>query len=166
MQVEITIEGKEGLLAAFKTLESGISDLRQLGTWKAVASEFYKIEKEQFSTEGGAGASGKWAPLSTAYEVQKQKKYGSVSILQASGKMYRSLTSSGGPDSVYEESAQELVVGSSSPIPGYHQSGTRRMPQRKPVDVSDAQKQRLADVLTAKLKQLAANARLRDVRGF
>jgi len=165
MNISLTVSGKEEVLNAFKTVEDGCADLRKLGTWKAVATEFYKIEKEQFSSEGSAGASGKWEALSPAYAVQKQKKYGSQPILQASGAMYKSLTSSGGPTSVYQEEAQELTLGSSSPIPGYHQRGGR-VPQRKPVDPSDAQKERLAEVIRGKLRQLASNARLRDVRGF
>jgi phage gpG-like protein len=164
MKIEVTLEGTNELKAAFAMVEKGATDLRELGTWKAVGSEFYKIEKEQFDSEG-SGPSGKWKALSSGYAAIKAKKWGSVRILQASGRMYKSLTSKGG-DSVFEETAQELTIGTSVSYAGFHQSGTRKMPKRPPIDLGQPQLDRLSKVIVGKMKQLAANARLRDVRGF
>lgn len=166
MKVEIKIEGSDELRAAFKTVESGMLDLRQLGTWDAVASEFYKIEKEQFASEGAAGKSGKWKQLSPDYAKIKLKRWGSVPILQASGETYRSLTSRGAAGSVLEKSAQELTIGTSIKKAGYHQRGNARLPQRKMIDFTDEQLKQLAKPIAGKMRQLVANARLRNVRGF
>jgi len=165
MKLEIEIEGMADLLARFKGIEAGMVDFRQLGTWDAVVSEFRKIEIEQFDSEGSKGAGGKWKALSTKYAVRKQKKWGGVPILQASGRLYKSLTSQTG-DSVVEKTAQELTIGTSLKYAGYHQKGTRKMPQREPISFTEDQKRRLARPIQDKLRQLVANAKLRSLRGF
>jgi phage gpG-like protein len=166
MKVEIEVKGVNELVASFEKVRDGLLDLRQLGTWDAVATEFRRIEKEIFDSEGGAGKSGKWKPLATAYAVRKQKVWGSVPILQASGKLYRSLTQKGAPDSVFETSKMEMAIGSSVEYGGYHQRGTSRIPRRPPVDLTEEHIDRLKKPIKEKLKQLVANARLKDARGF
>ena len=167
MRVEITVEGANQLIARFAQVEKGL-DFRELGTWDAVASEFYKIEKEQFDSEGGAGKSGKWKALKPEYAKRKQKKWGNVPILHASGEMMRSLTSRNAPGAVLEKTADELTLGTINPKALYHHGNKRAkgVPQRKVVDPTDAQVDRLSKVIQGKMKQLIANAKLRDIRGF
>ena len=158
MKVSITLEGTNELIAAFSTVEKGL-DFRTLGTWDAVATEFRKIEKEQFAGEG-IGPSGKWKPLSAVYAKRKIKKYGNQPILQASGRLAKSLTGTTA-DSVLEKTAQELTIGTNVPYAGYHQRGSKARP---PVDLSEQQLDRIGTVITRKMKQLAANARLGELR--
>jgi phage gpG-like protein len=162
---EIEIEGMADLLARFKGVEEGMLDFRQLGAWRAVASEFRKIEKEQFDSEGSKGESGKWKQLSPKYAIRKLAKWGDVPILQASGKLYRSLTQENAEGAVYEETAQELTLGTSIPYAAYHQRGGR-VPQREPISLTREQKDRLMQPVQDKLRQLIANAKLRDLQGF
>lgn len=167
MSVKITIdvEGEQAVINAFQKVERGILDLRQLGTWKWVASEFYKVEKAQFGSEGSAGKSGKWKSLTSPYKEIKAKKWGDQPILQASGRLYKSLTANGA-DSVYEESNLELTLGSSLPYAGYHQKGTRKMAARPPISLNDEQITQITKPIQKKLEQLIDNAKLRDIRGF
>lgn len=157
----IEIEGMSEMLASFKNIEEGLLDFRQLGTWKAVQSEFYKIEKEIFENEGNAT---KWKALSPAYAKIKQKRYGTQPILQASGKMYKQFTSDAGNVTA---TAQELTFKFDPPA-GYHMSKAPRnkMPYRSSLDLTDDQERRLVKPVQDKLKQLIANAKLRDIRGF
>lgn len=164
LNFHIEVDGLPQTVAAFKRVERGVVDMRQLGTWKWVASEFYKILKEAFSSEGSSGKSGKWAPLKPAYAAVKSKKYGNMPILQASGKLYKSLTSAGADGAVFEETANELTIGSSIPYGGYHQRGTSRMPAREPISLTESQTQRLLDPIRKKLEQLIDNAKLRDLK--
>ena len=163
---EIEIVGLNDLLAKFKGVEEGMLDFRQLGAWKAVASEFRKVEAEQFASEGSRGESGAWKPLTPKYAAIKSRKWGNKPILQASGKGYQSLTQEGAEGSVYEESAQELTLGTTLKHMKPHQTGTSKMPARPPIDLTRDQKQRLMKPVQDKLKQLIANAKLRDLRGF
>jgi phage gpG-like protein len=167
MKFTIVVEGQEQLLASFAEVQEGVLDLRKLGAWKQVASTFRKIEKEIFDSEGSAGAGGKWRPLSTKYAIRKQRKYGQMPILQASGKFYRAMTGSTG-DSIFEESPQEMAIGTSLPYAKYHQSkeARKKLPRRPMLDFTREQQQRITDPLEQKLRQLIANAKLSERRGF
>lgn len=163
MAITVEIEGMDALLATFKDVERGMLDFRQLGAWKGVKSVFYKLEKQAFSSEGSSGASGKWAALKPNYEKVKIRRWGKQPILTASGALYRSMT--GGEGSVYEESAQELVIGSSIKYGQYHQTGTSKMKARPPLSFTGDQEKQLMEPIADKLKQLIQNARLRNLRG-
>jgi phage gpG-like protein len=167
MKVEITVEGADDLVARFATVEKGL-DFRELGTWDAVATEFRKIEYEQFASEGADGASGAWQALSTEYAARKLKQWGQVPIMQASGRLWRSLTQKGSKDAVEEQTATELTLGTTVEYAKYHQSKEprKKLPRRPLVDLTDAQTARLGGVIQGKMKQLIANAKLRDIRGF
>lgn len=156
--IQFTVEGIQELVRAFDKLARGVVDLRQLGTWKAVKSEFYKIQREIFEKEGPG-----WQALSPAYKVYKDKKWGAKPILQASGAMYKDFTAGGDP----QEEAQSLTFTFKKPA-GYHmsKSGRSKIPYRSSLDLNQAQQDRLTDEIKKKLKQLIDNAKLRDVRGF
>lgn len=163
MKFSIEVEGAKDLKHSFEYVEKGLTDFRQLGAWKGVAREFYKILKQQFSSEGGAGKSGKWAPLTPKYAAIKSKKYGDQGILVATGAMRRSLTEQGSANSVYEESATDLVIGTTDPKARYHQFGRKK---REILSFTDEQEKQLVQPIYQKLNQLIANAKLRDIRGF
>lgn len=165
--IELTykVEGTAELLASLSRVQEGLIDLRELGTWDWVATEFRKIEREIFDSEGSNSAAGKWAPLSPPYAERKLRQYGPVPILQASGRMYRAMTGSTG-DSVVEQRPQEMTIGTSLKYPIYHATGTQRMPKRSPVELNDDQKRRLGDPIRKKLLQLIDNAKLKASRGF
>ena len=160
----IEIEGMADLLAGFKTVEEGMIDFRQLGAWKGVQHEFYKIQKDIFGSEGSSGKTGKWKALSPNYAKVKQKKYGAMPILQATGKMYREFTSDTGN---VTQTAQEMTFRFSQPA-GYHMSkaARKKMPYRSSMEFTDDQEKQIMKPVQDKLKQLIANAKLRDLRGF
>ena len=155
----IEVKGLNELVAGFKLVEKGVLDFRQLGAWKAVRTEFYKIMKEQFSSEGSAGRSGRWKSLSPKYKAIKDRKYGVLPILQRTKRTYQSLTRQGA-DTVVEEDAQAMSVGTKVPYAKYHQE------TRPIISLTDAQEKQLMKPIQTKLKQLVANARLKELRGF
>jgi phage gpG-like protein len=171
MRFRIEVEGKEQLLSSFLKVEHGLLDLRQLGAWRLIKTVFHRLLKRIFDSEGSDSAHGKWQQISPKYAVVKQRKYGDMPILQAGGKMYRALTGNTG-DTVFEESAQEMAIGTSAksksgfPYPKAHQTGTSRMPARPPISFTREQQKELTDPLVLKLRQLIANAKLAERRGF
>ncbi len=165
MKISIDVDGAQTTIAAFEKVERGIIDLRQLGTWDWVQSEYYKCVKEIMSSEGSAGKSGKYAPLTTAYAVAKQKKYGNKPILQATGAMYASATTAGN-GAIVDKQAQEMTLGTSDRKAGFHQYGTSKMPARKILDFTPEHEKRILEPIGKKLRQLVDNAKLRDIRGF
>lgn len=161
----VEVKGLNELVAGFKLVEKGLLDYRQLGAWKAVRSEFYKIMKDQFASEGSKGASGKWKALNPKYKAIKDRKYGVLPILQRTKRTYKSLTSQGS-DTVVDESAQEMTIGTKVPYAPYHQRGSGRLPRREIISLTVAQEKQLMKPIQTKLKQLVANAKLKELRGF
>lgn len=164
MSFSVTVEGREELLNSLTAVQRGLVNLNDLGTWNMVISRFREVEKQHFAA-GGNGQSGGFAPLKPAYAKAKARKWGNVPILTASGRMMRSLTSDTG-DSVVDRQPQELTIGTSLEYAGYHQTGTSRMPSRKPIDLTPRQNDYILEPIGIKLRQLIANAKLRDYRGF
>lgn len=110
------------------------------GVLGALADDFAKVEARQFAGQGTY--SGGWAPLSAGYAARKAVRYPGKGILEAEGRLMRSLTGSDGPDAVREVTRDSLLVGTSVPYAGYHQRGTSRMPQRRPVELSAGTRRR------------------------
>lgn len=164
MKLDYTVSGVPEVVAALSKVTRGIGDLRQLGTWKMVRSEFQKVVSEQFAAEG-RGQSGKWKRLKPSYAAVKLKRWGSQPILQASGRGYKALTSSNG-DSIFEEQPQEATFGTSLAYMGFHQKGTSKMAARPVIDFTDEQRARVFAPISKKLEQLIDNAKLRDLQGF
>jgi phage gpG-like protein len=152
--IQFTVEGLNELINSIEKVERGVVDLRQLGTWKAVTSEFRSIQAEIFAAEGPG-----WAPLTPEYKKYKAKKWGEKPILQASGAMYRDFTAGGNP----KEEAQSLTFNFKAPA-GYHMSkGSRKY--RSSLDLNQAQQDRLTQPIKNKLRQLIDNAKLRSLQG-
>jgi|SRR3712207_5284441 len=103
-----------------------------------------ETEREQFRTEGGAGRSGRWPRLSPATLRRKSAEGRGFSVLTARGAMRDRLTSAGGLRQMIEV-REDTIVFRFPPPEQYHQRGTRHMPQRKVIDPSAAQVQRLGE---------------------
>ena len=158
--ITITLED-QGVLDGLDKVIRGLVDFRELGAWKAVRKEFHAVQNEKFQTANN----GQWQKLSPAYEAVKASKYGGPTrILIANGDMVKEFTTDAGK---FDEQAQEMTFEFSSPA-GFHMSKAPRskIPYLSSLDLTEAQEKRIAEPITKKLKQLIANARLKDARGF
>lgn len=145
------VAGVETLNRAFNRIEDFISDFRSV--WPSVAQEFYRIEVEQFDSEGAAGASGKWTPLSPAYARFKAKEFPGEPILQASHHMIDSLTDPDALDAIYLPEPTQLTIGTKDPKALAHHRGRGRLPARPVISMSEAQKRRLQKAIQRELVQ-------------
>lgn len=114
--------------------------------WDEIADRFASIEEQQFSSEGRAGSGG-WAPLSSAYAQWKARHYPGKPILERSGSLRDSLTRR--PFPIEKIDRLDMTIGSDSEYGRYHQAGTERMPQRKPVDLTEYQRRDLVKIMQA-----------------
>lgn len=114
-----TLDGVEILDRAFNRVSEHVSDFRFV--WPSATTEVYQILNEQFESEGAAGATGRWAKLSPAYEKWKTTHYPGQPILRLTDALFESLTSFEGLDSIYQADAEQLTIGSKAPYAKRHQ---------------------------------------------
>lgn len=127
----------EGEVQIDRTLTRFIDDLEDARpVWEVLAGRFAKMEARQFASEGAYG-SGRWAALSPDYALWKAANYGTP-ILERTGALKASLTAR--PFGVEEIDARAMAVGSGIDYGKYHQAGTARMPQRRPVEFPESER--------------------------
>ena len=151
--ITVEIQGAKELIGQLDKLRDATGDLRLVDGWKDCINAFYKLEKAQFAGEG-IGASGAWKALTPKYATWKSKKYGALPINQRTKALYRSLTSKTG-DSVVDEQAQELTIGTTVSYSGYVQKA------RPVIDFTPEQEKQLLQPIEKKIRQLLQNLRLR-----
>jgi hypothetical protein len=105
---------------------------------------FYRTEREQFDSQGAAGRLGRWQPPSPATARRKAIEGRGFQLLVNRGQMRDALTRPGGLGSLVERTGDTVIFRLPSPA-GFHQTGTRKMPQRKVVDPSERQVEGLGE---------------------
>jgi phage gpG-like protein len=92
---------------------------------------------KQFDAEGAGPNRGSWAALSPAYEEWKGRNYPGQPILVRTGALRDALTMSEGSHALRDFGRQTFNYGTSGlPYASFHQSGTARMPDRPPFDLT------------------------------
>jgi phage gpG-like protein len=121
-----------------------------------IGRQFYKIERQLFSSQGATGASGKWTKLSDATLAQKRRSGQRTKILQAQGDLRASLTGPNHGDSIRRVSSDVIELGTQRSYAKYHQSkkprqknarGRDRLPRRPILDLTDEQKRGFRDTI-------------------
>lgn len=129
MKVEISVSGTENvdrLLVDMGVRSDNFEPLLELfGREQAIG------ETAIFASEGAI--IGGWAPLSPIYAAWKLVHYGPRPIMVRTGALMESLT--GFPMGVSEIGPKEAKFGTDIRYAHFHQSGTRKMPKRKIVEV-------------------------------
>ena len=113
-----------------------VDDLRP--AWKPMREIWHRNRLFDFREEGGHGGSG-WAKLDPAYAASKAAKYPGNTILRREDRLFESLTSESGADRVWIPSRLRLEFGTATSYAIYHQLGTPDMPQRRPVQINEAE---------------------------
>src|SRR5262245_53623171 len=132
MELRLEIDGQEEFAGAIDRISDQVSDFRPV--WPEIEQVFYRIELEQFGSEGARGGS-KWKALSPAYKKWKEVHFPGRPILVRDGRLKRSLSviGAGGSDSIKEFRPLELILGSRGPYAIYHKRGTPKMAARPPM---------------------------------
>ncbi len=112
----------------------------------AVAELWISETAEQFATEGRHASSG-WRPLAQSTIDEKRKQSLRPEILRAHDDLLRSLTSRGDSNMVLTITPGELDYGSKLPYAEFHQRGTRKMPQRRPVEFTESARRNTIKIL-------------------
>jgi phage gpG-like protein len=136
MRLSVDVFGDVQLDRRLLRFEEHAGDLSPV--FEALADDFLDLEGRQFASEGGF-ASGGWAPLAPSTVRRRGTAH---PILTDSGDLRASLTQRDGKGSVRRISDDEMFVGTDVDYAQYHQTGTRRMPRRRPVELRNADRQR------------------------
>src|SRR5262249_1635778 len=134
LHLRFIIEGEAQVSRMLDVALKAATDLRP--AWQEVVKDFHQVEAAQFGSQGSAGPSGAWAALSPEYAAWKAR-HGGGGILQFTRRMMESLTGEGG-ESIVDIEPMSLRLGTRNRVAGYHQRGTRRMPQRKVIDLPES----------------------------
>ncbi len=151
-----SVDGVETFSRAFNRIEQFISDFRSV--WPAVAEEFYAAETEQFESEGAAGASGTWTPLSKAYAAFKAVEFPGQTILKATTDMAQSLMDREALDAIYISEPTQLTLGTKDPKAVAHHRGLGRLPARPVISLSETQKRRMQKAIQRELVRFTRQA--------
>jgi phage gpG-like protein len=143
-QFDFEVAGELQVSRLFSRFGEKVADITP--ALKKIRSSFYQIEKKQFSSQGGYGSAG-WAPLSEAYAVRKAKLFPGKGILEATGDLRKALTQSGAFGNVDILEHSSLVVGTNIGYAVYHQKGTKKMPQRKPIELPEQERKGWTSIL-------------------
>ena len=143
--VSIETLGTERFVRGFNRFEEEMKDLRE--PFGVIADDFTETVERNF---GAQGTPEKWSPLSPKYRAWKARVRPGAPILIFDGRMYESLRGvSRGPtaDTVRQIYPQRAEFGTIVPYAIFHQTGTRNMPRRKPVQLTDQDKKRWARII-------------------
>lgn len=149
--VELSIEGIDQILTSVQERLKRLRNLRPV--WRSILAYLQQATIEQFATAGGRSRD-KWEPLSPAYAIRKAQVWPGKPILRASDRLFQSLTGRN-QDSIVEIDARSLIWGTSTPYARYHQRGTARMPQRKIIVVTKADRRQITALVRAHLANQA-----------
>jgi phage gpG-like protein len=123
-----------------RKLRAGMRDMRPLLTGY-IEPDFYEIEKQQWATQGARGGI-RWRPLSPNYAAYKAKKHPGRGVLVVSGDLRDGLTRRGGKHQLRRLTPRSMELGTTSPVAGYHQGGTRRMAAREVIRITTQDERR------------------------
>src|SRR4030065_2807147 len=138
------VDGERQLDRSLDILARNLTDFTEI--FKEIAEDFRATQKKVFANSGAFDGLRRWAPLSRPYASWKMAHYGNKPILTLTGRLRKSLTQKGAPSHIERITARTLEIGTDHGIGMLHQRGTRKMPKRKVIELSDSQKRRWVNI--------------------
>lgn len=143
----------------FTRFTHDISDLSV--PFKEIAAQFYIGERAQFEAEG-EHATGAWAPLSPAYAAWKARNFPNKGILRRTDQLFHAATGDTSAGAVLDIKPMQMRMGidprsAVAARARYHQVGTRRMPARPWLAITEDMKRSWVRILARRLNEATAN---------
>jgi phage gpG-like protein len=140
MRVDVSIGGDRQV--SRQLLRFGERAVAARPAFEMIGELLFELEKEQFASEGGR-ASGGGAPLAESTVASRGSSH---PILDLTGELRSSLTGRG-PNNTFLATDDFLLFGTSVEYAGFHQAGTSRMPRRRVLELTEADRVAAAKVL-------------------
>ena len=153
LKISISIEGIPLIDRILGTAAAAAKDLRP--AFNEITKDFERQMREVFDSSGAIAGYQQWTPLNRAYAAKKQADGYGTKILVRTGQLKTSLTGGGfvggGVGVVRKISKRAMTIGTKVPYAKYHQRGTRKMPKRDFVRVSNFARARWMKMIQAHL---------------
>jgi phage gpG-like protein len=134
------LNGMSALDSLFADMETRVQDADYTPVLDPFQQTLAEQHAGQFAGEFDSNLDS-WAPL----KPSTIKRKGHDRILYETGALRASLVTVGGPGNIHEVTPSTLLFGTSDQKALYHQEGTRKMPARPPVGVSEENIDKLVD---------------------
>ncbi len=141
VKLEVSVLGEMQLKRTIQGRIKAVSNWSP--AFRLIAADFVKMEAQQFDAEGAFGGNPRWKPLSAKYAAWKARHFPGKPILQLKKKLKHVMTH---PKT--DIAPLRLVLSflgyrrGSWDIPALHQTGTTKMPARKPINLTRSQRAR------------------------
>lgn len=130
MNVGVQTRGVTEVVRRLLQLGERVRDMRPAS--REIQDVLLGRQRRRFATN----SEGAWPPLAAETLRLKAARGQSGGILRAKDHLYRSVTSAGGGDQVWEPRADSVTFGTRRAYAGYLFGGTRYMPARRPLGVT------------------------------
>lgn len=152
VSLHLELGGDVQLHRTLERFTEAVGDMRP--AWGAIRDRFVAMERRQFETEG-AYASGGWSPLSPRYADWKAAHYPGKTILRRTDELFASLTE--GP-AVYVAESSFMVIGTDVEYAAFHQRGGPNLPQRRPIELPESERDAWAQIMQNHIMGAALDA--------
>lgn len=144
IEFNFTVDGERQMSRFFDIAADSINDFTII--FEKLAEDFRETQKEVFKKEGANEGLSKWKPLSPKYKKWKNKFYPGRPILTLTGDMRKSLTQQNNINHIERITKNSFEIGTKDFKTILHQKGTKKMPKRKVIELSDLQKRRWTQI--------------------
>jgi len=155
LTVTFTMLGHTVLARAVSRYGDSVRNFKPV--WQKIREDFHRIEAKQFDTKGSRGGT-PWPQLSLRYEAWKMRHFPGQPLLRLTGWMRSQFAVGTGMRVTIDP--LKLIMEPSMQYPVYHQQGTRTMPMRKIVALTEADKTSWMKMIHSYIYDKAKEARL------
>jgi phage gpG-like protein len=140
VRIEADFFGEDLVASKIAGVGERATDLRP--AFREMAQILRENATRQFESAGGHGSGG-WAPLAPSTRRRKEGAGLSEGILQMTQRLRESLTTDSSPDAIVDYDRESFKFGTRVSYTKYHQSGTSRMPRRRVLETTKAERKQI-----------------------
>jgi phage gpG-like protein len=156
-------DNSDSISRALQSFEDALAD--NVPALAAVADDFREMVAQQFASEGRAEGTPWPARVGAGLAPPSRRTMRASPLLVRTGALRDSLTTPGAAGSVEELDGGSLTLGTRLPYAMFHQLGTRRMPARPLIVLSDERSQRWTEIISGAIEEKTALLGAKELGG-
>jgi phage gpG-like protein len=145
MRLRIDALGEEVIDRTLLGVQRPLLDMT--GIWDEINTALGRNSVRQFASQGAYGSGG-WEPLASSTLARKARLGQPSKILQATRRLYRSLTVDDHPEHLYVAQPHQMAWGTTVPYAKYHQDGSgSSLPRRRVVQLPETARRNVVRIM-------------------